>query len=303
MDSSDWRRLRTGLRAGVRSVRTAPIVFAVAVTVMTAGLTLFGVFLLLMVNMRSTAQRFGDGISVIAYAAPGAELELAQVEDLTRQLKRIDGVERVIHVSRQEALDLLKKDLGSESGVLEGLTENPLPASFELRLSTDSRSPEQVRAIAAAAKKAPGIDDVQYGEEWVSNYAKVFEGLSILGWVLGGVVFIVLSVIVGGTLRLVVDLSAEEIQIQRLVGAGGLYVRLPFYVQGALQGAMGALASLAILYAFFRLVPSLGAPLQFITGGVTPSFFTPYQMGLGLLVGILLGVLGAVFGLVRLEEA
>jgi cell division transport system permease protein len=112
------------------------------------------------------------------------------------------------------------------------------------------------------------------------------------------------SVIVGGTLRLVVDLSAEEIQIQRLVGAGGLYVRLPFYVQGALQGATGALVSLAILYAFFRLeVPWLGTPLQFLTGGVTPSFFTPYEMGLGLLVGILLGLLGAIFWLVRLEEA
>jgi cell division transport system permease protein len=304
MDSSDWRRLRTGLRAGVRSIRTAPVVFTVAVTVMTAGLTLFGFFLLLMVNMRGTAQRLGDGFSVVAYVASGAELEPAQVEELTRQLKRIDGVERVSYVSREEALERLKKDLGSDRSVLDDLTENPLPASFELRLATDARSPEQVRAIAASARKATGIDDVQYGEEWVANYAKLFGVLSTLGWVLGGVVFVVLSVIVGGTLRLVVDLSAEEIQIQRLVGAGGLYVRLPFYVQGALQGATGALVSLAILYAFFRLeVPWLGTPLQFLTGGVTPSFFTPYEMGLGLLVGILLGLLGAIFWLVRLEEA
>src|SRR5262245_7062935 len=105
MDTSDWRRFRTGVRAGVRSVRTEPVLFFVAVTVMTAGLTLFGAFLLLVVNMRSTAQRLGDGFSVIAYAAPGAQLEQAQVEELSRQLKRVGGVERVSYVSREEALD------------------------------------------------------------------------------------------------------------------------------------------------------------------------------------------------------
>ena len=304
MDSSDWRRLRTGLRAGVRSVRTAPVVFTVAVTVMTAGLTLFGAFLLLIVNMRSTAERLGDGFSVVAYLKPGVTPEPGQIDDLRRQFGRIEGVENVVFVSREDALERLRKDLGSEKTVLDDLGDNPLPASFELRLSGEARSPEQVKAIAAKAKDKPGIEDVQYGEEWVSTYAKAFDILQIFGWVLGGGVFVVLSVIVGGTLRLVVDLSAEEIQIQRLVGAGGLYVRLPFYVQGALQGAAGALTSLAILYALFRLdVPWLGPPLQFLTGGVRPSFFTPYEMALGVLVGILLGLLGAIFWLVRLEEA
>lgn len=303
MDSSDWRRFRTGIRAGVRSVRTAPVVFTVAVTVMTAGLTLFGAVLLFVVNMRSTAQRFGDGFNVVAYLPAGKDPEPAQIEELTRQLERIDGVERVRYVTREQALEQLRKDLGEEKTVLEGI-DNPLPASFELTPTSESRSPEQVRAIAAKAKDKPGIDDVQYGEEWVATYAKAFDVFRIFSWLFGGAVFAVLSVIVGGTLRLVVDLSAEEIQIQRLVGAGGLYVRLPFYVQGALQGVVGALASLAILYALFRAeVPFLGTPLQFLTGGVRPTFFTPYEMALGVVLGILLGLLGAIVWLVRLEEA
>ncbi len=303
MDSSDWRRFRTGIRAGLRSVRTAPVVFAVAVTVMTAGLTIFGAFLLLVVNMRGTAQRIGDGFSVIAYMEAGVEPEPAQVEELGRQLGRIEGVERVLYVSRDAAFERLQTYLGDEKNVLDGL-DNPLPASFELALASESRSPEQVRSIATKAKEKPGIVDVQYGEEWVTTYAKAFDVLQTFSWVLGGGVFVVLSVIVGGTLRLVVDLSAEEIQIQRLVGAGGLYVRLPFYVQGALQGATGALTSQAILYALFRFeVPWLGPPLQFLTGGVRPTFFTPYEMVAGLVVGILLGLLGAIVWLVRLEEA
>jgi cell division transport system permease protein len=303
MDSSDWRRFRTGLRAGMRSVRTAPVVFTVAVTVMTAGLTLFGTFLLIVVNVRGTAERLGDGFSVIAYLKPGASPEAPEVEELTRQLRRIDGVERVAYVSREEALERLKKDLGSEKSVLDDLNENPLPASFELIPAAESRTPEQVRTIADRAKGKPGIDEVQYGENWVNSYTALFRNLQIFGWVIGGIVFLVLSVIVGGTLRLVVDLSAEEIQIQRLVGAGGLYVRLPFYVQGALQGAVGALTSLAILYVLFRVkVPWLGTPLQFLTGGVEPSFFAPYEMVAGVMVGILLGLLGAIVWLVRLEE-
>jgi cell division transport system permease protein len=304
MDSADWRRLKTGIRAGIRSVRTAPVVFIAAVTVMTAGLTVFGVFLLGIVNMRSTAERLGEGFSVIAFLAPAAVLDMGQVDELMRQLERIDGVAGVEYVTREQALERLREGLGKEASVLEGLSENPLPASFELRLAADARSPEKVRAVVSAAKATTGIEDVQYGEEWVGLYARGLKILQTVGLVVGLLVFLVLSVIVGGTLRLVVDLSAEEIQIQRLVGAGGLYVRLPFYVQGALQGFCGALASLAILYALFRLdVPFLGPPLQFLTGGVTPSFFDVSENLLWVVMGVVLGLSGAVVWLLRLEEA
>jgi cell division transport system permease protein len=303
MDASDWRRLKTGIRAGIRSVWTAPIVFIAAVTVMTAGLTFFGAFLLGILNMRATAERLGDGFSVAAFIAPGVVLDAGEIEELTRQLKRIEGVQSVEYVSRERAFERLREGLGDQATVLAGL-DNPLPASFELQLSVTARSPEQVRAVASAAKATTGIEDVQYGEEWVSVYERSLQVMQNVGIAFGLGIFLVLSVIVGGTLRLVVDLSAEEIQIQRLVGAGGLYVRLPFYVQGALQGMCGGLASLAILYALFRLdVPWLGPPLQFLTGGVTPSFFGATEIVSWVVMGVVLGLSGAIVWLLRLEQA
>jgi len=303
-DPTDLRRLLTAAKSGIRGIQTAPAIFTTSVVTMTAGLWLLGAYLLAVQNMRATLERVGDEFTVYAYLPARVEVDAVEMQRLRQTLMSFEDVEAVTYVSREEAMAQLELDLGEQANVLQGLTENPLPASFELRLAPAARTPERVQAVADASRRLEGIEDARFGAEWVGMYARGLRAMEISGLVIGLGIFLVLSVVVGGTVRLAVYARADEIEIQRLVGAGAFYVRLPFYIQGALQGALGAILATGLLYGLYRLdLPLLGGPLELMTGGLSLSFLGATEVLLLLFVGIGLGVAGATLWLLRLEPA
>ena len=303
MDWRDARRLGAALRSGLRGVRAAPLVFVASVATMAAGLLLLVSYLLVVHNMRDALDHFGRGVVLVAFLGADAVGTPEQVARLEAEIGGLDGVAEVHYRSAREALERLRIDLGAEADVLEGLPRNPLPASFEVGVLPRMRPPDRLRELAGRLEATPGVDEVRYGEDWAAGYARV---LSILEWVgaaLGAFLLLVLGAIVAGTTRLAVHARADEIEIQRLVGAGGLIVRLPFYLEGGLQGVTAAAIALAALYTMFRLgLPLVRGPLEFLLGRTELVFFGPAELLAVFGVAIGLGVSGAVVSLLRLGE-
>jgi cell division transport system permease protein len=197
----------------------------------------------------------------------------------------------------------LRSDLGEDADVLDGMAKNPLPGSFELVVAASHREPAELRALAAKVGALAGIGEVRFGEAWVEGYARVVRMVEWLGVGLGAFLVLVLGAIVSATVRLSLHARADEIQIQRLVGAGGLFVRLPFYLEGALQGGLAALAALLLLRGIYALgMPLLGDALGWLVGAQALVFFGPGE-ALGLFaLGVGLGVGGALMSLFSLED-
>lgn len=303
MSARSLRRLGSVLRAALRGMRATPLVFVASVGTMTAGLLLLGSYLLLVQNMRTMLERSGHDFRLVAFL----ETELPASDgraDLAGRVEALAGVRAVEYVSSAAALERLRRDLGREAGILDGLEQNPLPASLEIEISAARRSPVQVRGLAERLERMPEIEEVRWGEAWVEGYARLLRTIEWLGGVLGGFVLLVLGAIVAGTVRLALHARAEEIEIQRLVGAGGLFVRLPFYLEGAVQGGVAAAIAVGILWAIFGLsAPILHEPLAFLLGSAPPAFFGATQIVLLVAAGVGLGVGGAVVSLLRLEPA
>jgi len=303
MDRHQLRRLLSALRSGIRGIRATPLVFAVSVSSMVAGLLLLGSYLLVVQNMRGVLERFGHELKMVAFLDSDVDANPATVDALRKRFEVLEGVSRVRFVSRDQALQHLRSDLGREAGILDGLEQNPLPASFELELTTQSRSPEALAALAARVGQSLEIQEVRYGEDWVQGYARIVNALMWLGAGLGAFLVLLLGTIVAGTVRLALYARTDEIQIQRLVGAGALFVRLPFYLEGALQGALAALVALCLLYGMFQLgLPILGDLLVFLIGSSAPAFFGAAEIALLFVTGVGLGLGGAMLSLLRLEE-
>jgi cell division transport system permease protein len=296
----DLRRLRTAVRSGLRGVTSAPLVFGLSVATMAAGLLLLSAYLLVVQNVRVVVASYASELSLVAFLPAGADA--SAIVGLRGALEGLDDVEGVAFVSSDRALARLRGDLGSDAGVLDGLSHNPLPASFEIRLRPEARTPERLRDLALRAGSLAGVDEVRYGEAWVESYARLLGALQWLGLGLGACIVLVLGVIVSGTVRLAVHARADEIQIQRLVGGGAFFVRLPFYLEAGLQGALGAGVALALLYGLFRLGPALigeSVPLLF---GAEPVFFGSMALSGLVVFAIALGVAAAVLSLAWLEE-
>jgi cell division transport system permease protein len=113
------------------------------------------------------------------------------------------------------------------------------------------------------------------------------------------VVFIAVISVVASTMRLLLQRRRTEVEVLKLVGATNAFVRRPFVLEGASQGAAGAAAAIVLLGAFFLVLRSqfdqeLGTLL-----GVTPAFL-PWTAMVGMVA--LGGMLGAATALVSLRR-
>jgi cell division transport system permease protein len=296
------RRLLTRIaffvRSAVRGLGASLVTSGVAVATIGVSLVLLGAFGLLLRNMEELLVRFGDDLHVTAFLAP--DLSAAQRADLATRVASAPGVAQVRLVSEEEALERFRREAGRGSALLEGLDENPLPASLEITLVPEQRSAAGMARVVESLQGLPGIDDLSSGQDWVEGYLRALALVRGLGLGLGVILVLAALLIVANTIRLAVLARRDELEILSLVGASRSFVSAPFLLEGLLEGALGGALALALLFGLFRLVlPGFEFGLELLLGGVMPRFFSTAE-ALGLVGwGAGLGVVGsaaALFG-------
>ncbi len=279
-------------RTAWRGLRTSPVATSVAVVTIGVSLVLVGCFALLLANMQRLLDSFGEDLQVTVYLEEA--LSADQMAVLAARVAAVRGVERVKTVSKEQALDRFRSGVGSGVALLEGLEVNPLPASLEVSLTAERRSAEGLRAVAASLGSMAGVAEIASGNDWVEGYARALSLVRGLGTGLGGVLALAALLIVSNTIRLAVLARRDELEILALVGAGRVFIRVPFLIEGTLQGAIGGALALALLYALYQLVlPEFARGLSLLIGSAQPEFFSPGQSLVLVVGGAGLGFVGS----------
>jgi len=288
------------LRSALRGLGSAAGTAVLAVATIAIALFLVGAFALTVVNMEGMLDRFGRELQVTAYLDQAVD-ETAAVA-IAERIATIEGVASVSVVGRAEALERFREIAGG-AALLDGLEENPLPASIEIALLPASRTPEGIRILADALDGLPGIDEVAHGSDWIDGYARVTSLVRVSGYALGLVLCIATLLIVGSTIRLGVYAREDELEILSLVGASRTFVRTPFLIEGTLQGAMGGLCAAGLLWiAFLVLVPQLEYGLAFLLGNAVPRFFHIDEIAWLVTGGAGLGLSGSIAAMLGLRH-
>src|SRR5204862_2067363 len=105
-----------------------------------------------------------------------------------------------------------------------------------------------VGAVAARVRTITFVDDVRYGEEWISQLHRLRNIAGVTGLALGLAFAIVAVIIIGATIRMTVLARSKEISIMRLVGATDGFIRRPFLVEGSIKGVLGGVLALAMTW-------------------------------------------------------
>lgn len=283
----------------IRLNRTTTLV-AVASTAFT--LACFGVFLLLYLNLRGVVSSLQDDIKIVVYLHDG--LSAQGLSDLQQRLKGEREVATLSYVSKEQALADFREQFPSEYHLLQGLGENPLPASFVVTLAPRFRSSEAVRQWAKRLTTVAGVAQVQYSRDWIENLATVI-GFIELGAVAVGSILSAASVtIIASTIRLTLLARRDEIEILRLVGATGAFIKVPYLLEGAVLGAVGGLLSLAILRGGFDLFKlQLGPTGRFLGVESWLNFFPDHVSLLIIGAGLALGFTGSLVSLIQFGRA
>jgi cell division transport system permease protein len=255
------------------------LIHGLGIGTLAASLLIFGTFLLLFVNVNTWIQGWGSSLSMSVYLREGINEEQKQkVEDFIQTVPNAE-VERF--VSKEDALRDLRKALGSQAGLLESLSENPLPASFELVLTQSDNRGAEAYEIKEGLERLPGVADVHYSKEWMERLEGLLDMVRLVGFVIGGLLCMGILFIVTNTIKLTIYSRQEEIEILKLVGATDWYVKLPFLMEGTLQGLIGGGLSILILYVGYLLLST--KELQILSFTVLDIVFLPQEYTIGLL--------------------
>jgi len=284
------------VRSAVQGLRQSPVTSAVAVGTIAISLVMVGVFALVLKQMSGLLERVGEDLTVTAYLDEG--LAPAARSELAARAATVEGVARVEVVTPAEALRRFEAASDGRAGLLEGLEENPLPASLEIALAPGRRTEAGIRVVVEALTGLPGIAEVGHGGEWVETYRRVLSGVRAVAVALGGVLVLAALLIVANTIRLAVYARRDELEILALVGASRAFIGTPFLLEGVLEGTAAALLALVVLFLAFQVAAGLGLGLELVLGYGEPAFFAPGEMLALLGAGAGLGLLGSAAALV-----
>ena len=278
-------RLGYLLRRALDALRRGPFVTLVAVGTIFVAVFATGLFAAVLSGTERLMHAWGGEVQFSVYLRPGTDLAPARAA-----AERLAPGLAVEAVSSRAALQRLKVSLGDEAGVLEGVGEQALPASIEVR--APGIGLEAARALARRLEAVPGAEEVDYGNVWLERLERFLRRARLVGLLLFGMLSLATAVLVANTLRLAVYARRDEIEIMKLVGATDSFVGTPFLIEGLLQGLAGAgLAVLALLGAQAVLLPRLKAAVP-LAERIARADVLPTSLLLGLLAG------GAALGLV-----
>ncbi|MDL2329957.1 permease-like cell division protein FtsX [Desulfosarcina sp. OttesenSCG-928-A07] len=228
--------------------------FLNTVTLFTISLCVLNVcaFCLLYINVQDMFDNWKKGLRVMVYLTP--ELTDARRQEMTSQLKDMKDVQAVRFISKTQALALMKERMPRQTSLLENLRENPLPDAFEVTLTPQVHSPGKMESLAKTIESLAGVSDVEYGRPWIERFSRFFNLFKLAGYGLGAIFFMATIFITANTIRLILYTRREEMQIMRLVGATDSFINMPYYLEGIIQGGVGGLVGIGLLYGVFSLM-------------------------------------------------
>src|SRR5918996_2216104 len=286
------------LREALRNFYRHRRVNALAIFVIATGMLLVSGVALVYVNFRTFAAYWGSQVHMVIYLRDAITPE--RLEALRIAFSQAPETASLEYTSKDQAMQQLRARLGEGARILEGLQTNPLPASFTVTIRDEFRRPELLRESVERYKQLPDIEEIDYGERWLERFHTLIWTLEFGMVGIGGIMGVAVMFIIATTVRLALYTRAEEIEIMQLVGATLWFIKFPFFLEGILQGVVGASLAVGLCYGLFWLLIFWVKPMAELFIDFSLFQFLPLPVIASmLLAGAVLGGLGSLFSLRR----
>lgn len=225
------------LREAVAGFRRAPLLGGLSVISISLSLAILGLFGLVAHNVDLALTEIEERVQVVAYLQDDAPTESV---DLARQeIRSFPEVSRVRHITKVEALHNASRELPEFSDAFADLEVNPLPASIEVELEPDRRTPRDAATVADRLRSYSFVSEVRYGQEWVERVHSLRRVAAGAAAILGGGFAVAAVLLIVTAVRMSIVARRDAIFIMQSVGATDGYIRRPFLLEGLLTGLAG----------------------------------------------------------------
>lgn len=287
-------KLDYAIQESLTNIRRNFFMTLAAVLVVAVALFLFGSVFLLRNAVSRTVDLFTGQVRVSVFLDP--EIDPALQQELQQEIQTLPEVRSVRYESKQQAYENFKRLFQSQPAIVRNTTPDALPASFRVQLD----NPEEFEVIRDRFDGRPGIANIRDEAETVRQLFRETRTLRTGALAMAIVVGVAAVVLIATTIRMALYARRKEIGIMKLVGATNWFIRIPFMMEGVVQGAVGAFAAVLLLIPTRGFITNLGAAN--ISFNLRPeiTFVDVAVHGVYLLLaGMVVGAVGSVFGLRR----
>lgn len=296
---SSGGRLGYFTRKALGNLRNNRLVTLITICTITLALLIISLFMLIYVNMEGTIDQWSRKVAVTVYF--DTEPLPQELAALKNRINGLPGTESVQYISRDEAYKIFRSRLKGQESLLEGVSADILPSSFEITLQKEFRSTDSVNLYVSRLKQVQGVGEVQYGEEWVKKFLTFFQFIRIIGLLIAGFLILAVLFIVSNTIKLTVLARHDELEILALVGATPFFIKAPFLIEGMVQGAVGAVVAVSILTAgYYSMLANAVNFLSFNPSAAGLTFLPLSHIAALIFGGVLLGFIGSLVSLKKL---
>ncbi len=272
-----------GFRALVRAKVPAIISsITIFITLMIFSIAYFGY-----INLKGYSLEFRKQYRIDVFF--DASLDRDKCLDIFNSILLIDGIEQGDFIDRERAAKIFERYFHKD--VKEIVGTNPLPLGGKFEVAPEYRDVQIMSAIADKIRLINGVDLTVFQSGLIKKIDGFLDNLLTLAFIIGSAILIVSIVMVSNTIRLTIHAKRGDIGTLRLLGATDRFIKLPFIIEGLLQGLGGALLSLGTLWVLYLLMQYLQGYLR--TYLISPELLIPGNV----IIGMALGLIGSYRGI------
>jgi cell division transport system permease protein len=232
-------------RETLTNVRRNLLLTTASIVTVAVSLSMVGMAFLVRDGVNNATERWRNGIEFEIFL--NLDVTEAQKERVLAQLDDTPEVKRTRYITRDEQYELFRRYFEDRPEYLENARAEDLPES--IRVEPTVEDAEVIRALGERFDKEPGVKQVEFAYDAVDRALRTSRALQIGMYVVAVVLFLASSLLIFNTIRTAIFARRREIEVMKLVGATNWFIRVPFMVEGLVQGVVGAVAAYIAIFA------------------------------------------------------
>ena len=236
----------------------------------------------------------GDVAMIVLVRSDATPEQIALIDESIRSAPTIINVDKLQYLDKTQTYEEAKRIFAGDPVTLSLLTPENIPSEFKVVPLT--QDPALVRSLSEQYRSLPGVEDVALAEDEFEVISTLSKFVRTVTLVMSLVLLVVAVGLIWNTIRTAMFARRREIEVMKLVGATNWFIRVPFMLEGLLQGLIGAVVSCGGLWALNSAWTNGVAgfkPGTGISSLVVPSGYLSGVMVVILIIGALAGAIGS----------
>ncbi|HEV7887741.1 MAG TPA: permease-like cell division protein FtsX [Acidimicrobiales bacterium] len=229
------------VRETASNLRRNLLMTTAAVLTVAVSLSLFGGSLLAKKGIDRATLRWRGGVDLSVFLDPKGSPD--QADAIGNKLRAMPEVKKFTFYNHDDAYNEFKEMFKNSPEEVRSVTPADLPTSFRVV----PKRAEDAQLIAARFENEPGVLDVALAQKIVDSIIKV---TNIARWLIFGISAVLLlsaSLLILNTIRMAIFARRREVAVMKLVGATNWFIRVPFMLEGMIQGLAGAAVAFGVV--------------------------------------------------------